>query len=1774
MLQRRLASRSRMMESSFAEIPLLYPCQGLARRRFAIDDEAKSIERISAPTSSNKNADPASPQRLPGSASASSLGEDAFVTTCALMDEPTVLSVSLIQGTSSPVVVELDLGQTKIFGVPVKIQCFQEGSTLLLRLVDTRAIVLSVTLDSALTPDSLSVLSIPNLVETEQGFFSGAELDSSMVTFLSSTVLVMGLAPNLLAANITSGTIYIWSQAQTLEEMKSKRLGHILSRASDLLLGRTEDDDIVDMPPTAAVCQAGGEYIFSLHSDASIRRWHVDRLRPTEVVPLKVDAIAAPETWSDSMGAVALTAQLYPSVYALAIHVQTVEGDEGKSTCQLTVVHGSQNVEEGGDLVRSALPLSVPSTATSLVGLDLASERCRLTALFQSQENDMNRTLFVTYPPSVVSIVSSEPFVTPHKHTLDGVAATERARLTELTFPVNGTLLEENLHSVDTAFLKYLFRPTFPRGTGVVTPPSCVRAAIRKLVPGHYAGEDMSIELETLRAMHEWRRIDSRSVASPAPRRPESTTAVVATPGGSVYDIYARQDPDGTPEMEADDSYMEDEEDVLEQERAAQVESHEQRWRELLLAVWAEEECMRDPICLSNLSTNTLNFVLVRAGISTLLKEVSPVEDATSKWEDLDRTALILLGRIENSEEGLAKLNSIETQVCGDIAKASLVLSTGTVGACAMELSEVGSRALTEADEDEINPEGIAAALRDGSEEDTLEWLQSVDSLFSLGLPGASALPDSADVLDDSEQTWSNRIADVQTRLAASSLFVQCTDSVRRLSLARFLLLSSLEGEASSSTESPVFQAAFREYLFSISVLWTCAQQVPMPSAGLFGRNRNIEFGGQNVVSSPSDSPPTKRTSFGDTTSSTLVGDGAGNANVTTALDARFVQISQAHSQALLEAGSIGGPIITMVRICFNSTFAAALSDTLPELGVLPTPSDVAVASDYPRLALRLIAPFYVDPPLDEDEDMKLARKEALAECLLIEANAESQKGPSSDSLVNALQLKAYDLLAPPSSDGTPPIEHNLLETVFMTLRKQSQAMPEPDLEEVDRNEKALADELHLLLTATQGRPGTEITRLCQQPTVMAVFLPLMATEHKSFFRSLGELSRASVKAVTEILLRISKLMHRLSILERHTGSVGILGRSESPGKNDFLLGYIEETIREFQTLLPKSVYDSMDEYATLWSLLFTHSVSSRRWRTAHSVCVNHPIPERRVENYRRLVIAMAHVGAFSELVDLCAMVSCSDGTSDSLEACVDFYEIAAETLAEARQGDPYEVGSISTDYLGCLYALHASRGRWERAAEAMDAKYSMALKAISSSKDPHARLASIVNVTVAADDLVLASLFTANAVQSIEDPSKRFIVSGEVGPFPSLPFTLEPEKALEPDAGETYSISNKRGRSGLAWTTPRRVDNAKKGADDETRLSRFMTVADLNARVARAIALWIFLRDKRGDSSNVPLSTIESPSAEGDRACIDRLASLGYYDYAIIVAKVIDDQCEERTCGAKPGGRGLLQDVIMQVLAYVLPVALNRASRPSSESMETDEELSRPTLSQLRRAIEAAGGPLNNTFSFVLGETWYPRTELPDIATASAAMELARKLTTESSSASLPIALEVASMFLDADPSGASLPLWLERLLVGIKGELSEDLSGLFAYRTGAGGCFPGDPSGLVGLYMKRGMYSKACDIVSAILTGAVLDGNGAQSRETRAPARLPEKGDIDFVPYAEIDVLWSLIDRAISNPIIDVSEKRKLEESRTTMETALEKHFELMKISDQGMRSARALT
>merc|ERR1712113_1027284 len=109
------------------------------------------------------------------------------------------------------------------------------------------------------------------------------------------------------------------------------------------------------------------------------------------------------------------------------------------------------------------------------------------------------------------------------------------------------------------------------------------------------------------------------------------------------------------------------------------------------------------------------------------------------------------------------------------------------------------------------------------------------------------------------------------------------------------------------------------------------------------------------------------------------------------------------------------------------------------------------------------------------------------------------------------------------------------------------------------------------------------------------------------------------------------------------------------------------------------------------------------------------------------------------------------------------------------------------------------------------------------------------------------------------------------------------------------------------------------------------------------------------------------------------------------------------------------------------------------------------------------------------------------------------------------------------------------------------------------------GNPSALLTLYTRRGMFLEACNVVTVIL--------GDNERATKAASRLPEKGSIDYVPYSSIDLIWNLIEIARSKGVYSTNEERRILKSRGDMEHAIQKHFEYMKVSEMGMRSARML-
>ena len=202
-------------------------------------------------------------------------------------------------------------------------------------------------------------------------------------------------------------------------------------------------------------------------------------------------------------------------------------------------------------------------------------------------------------------------------------------------------------------------------------------------------------------------------------------------------------------------------------------------------------------------------------------------------------------------------------------------------------------------------------------------------------------------------------------------------------------------------------------------------------------------------------------------------------------------------------------------------------------------------------------------------------------------------------------------------------------------------------------------------------------------------------------------------------LLYISNLINRVATLERLCTS-GINRLNDNKGAG-VVLAAIKDATSAIDDLLPRVVVESyMTEYPTLWSSAFRHAISEQKWPEGYEACLANPQKERRLSGFRRLFIAMADAGAFEVLLKMpltvigkpinsepiaLTMMNEDECSEEAIKADeIDLYEIAAEMLADAAF-EQSRNSSIkgATNYRGCLYALHASRGNWRRASAAMN---------------------------------------------------------------------------------------------------------------------------------------------------------------------------------------------------------------------------------------------------------------------------------------------------------------------------------------------------------------------------------------------------------------------------------------------------------------------------------------
>lgn len=568
-------------------------------------------------------------------------------------------------------------------------------------------------------------------------------------------------------------------------------------------------------------------------------------------------------------------------------------------------------------------------------------------------------------------------------------------------------------------------------------------------------------------------------------------------------------------------------------------------------------------------------------------------------------------------------------------------------------------------------------------------------------------------------------------------------------------------------------------------------------------------------------------------------------------------------------------------------------------------------------------------------------------------------------------------------------------------------------------------------------------------------------------------------------------------------------------------------------------------EYAKLVSLLFYKSLEAHRWETALFACGNNPNREQRLDHLQRLVTAMVDSGALSDLLVLCSLGE--DVEFSEYARGLDLYGTAVETLGKAGYRDWYThraSGSEAlSDYQGALYALHASRNEWRRAAQALDLRYVNAIDALllDSSKLPAASGFSIDTITsdcrtrLILDDSVLAATGAYNALCLVENLESKFIISGDFGKFPTLPTTKY-------DDQEIVGIKRARNRN------PGGEQNVPSKSPDEYRLARYKDPQDLLTRAITAMGvrrIWVSgVIDK--SSAEILLLEKDDPGRT-IQVLIRELFKAAHYDLGLMLTL----QAEESMPG-RAEGLGIFQETMGYLLCdhlVALVIGMDAGSKPS--------------LAQIVAALDSM---CNSASPSVLLYRSPRKNEAPgQSAIRFASMALLERLTTKFTTAEVPLAAEVAYCFVEAHKA-AELPQWLVSLLI-YGSDPGISAPGLFAKRSSKRSpTYLGDPSYLLSIYMMNGNYHSACELVCA-----VLDPKG------RSPAttvmRLPEKGDIDFVPYDKIDRLYNLVDAAIQNGDLSGEYKTVVLLIRSKMVKALEKHMDGLSISESGLRSARVL-
>jgi hypothetical protein len=968
----------------YTEIPLCFPTLEYNPRRYLLNDVDFTLSLACDTDLAVTTTDPSAQNFIADDSdckacsSVSHLLYQKTVTTSFV--RKSILSVALLSPRQEPTLLQLDFSRLQRYQKTAKIQAFDDDSSIRLVLVDTSGIILCLQLNSAtLEPVTLTFKlhdALAYFTPNQLLHLTTRSLRPYRVGFLDKSRVVLGFTPFVMSLHLDNETFpfHIWSHAYTLEAWKARRstASYVMQSVGKLIFTKTS---VIDMVPVAALCVCSDAVVFTLHSDGLVRKWTFGdgTLEPLTVTTLVIENMPPHLEWSDE--GTRMDGQLYKDnqVYALVLSIQV--GDEST----LLAVHGRVSDEETGKLVPSIRIMTPPNTL-SLIGMAFEQHplRCQLRALFATNHGNV----FCIYPPEIVDqisrifVICSHPTIAPPEFLLDHTALVEKKRIQSLSFVRlmdEPRSLDDTLHQVDIRFLQYLFRPTYPRGTGSVLPPMAahIRLAIEKLIPNrHFLDPLDSIELETFKAVHEWRRrCEGQLVRKVNQFQKNRHTPLPLTPGSLLDSPASVVNDDDLPSLQDEQLTDTSHKYVSEQyhEVKDQVAAHEGHWRALLMEIWEQEEVERTPHLLA-CSKSDAAMIIRNGATSVVVCSGRQVHKSTDFLFALDSTAVRLMQAIEQHTLLSKSLLRAEQEIWEIVSRGELAFDPASGEKCRQIFCQFAND-LSETELPNMSTDDFGHVVSEVG-----GWVDSELSLllerapFERDLPGISLLTLKG-AMDEDINTFPERSGRM-IRHAALSFAVRSMDSIRRVMFGRRLLLL-WKGSSSSSVDGRTLGM----YVHSLGLMWTAGQHVSLSSVS------------KDQVAITSESSVIEC----DGGSSSILGPVA----KTLIADMHLINSAPRKLLGPADSASLSSILLnlsnSLARRCLRFSLALPAdfqnNPSLPELGLVS-----AKDKSHAKFAIRLLAPINSFCQPNDDDELSELRESKLAESLIVAASREPEE--------------------------------------------------------------------------------------------------------------------------------------------------------------------------------------------------------------------------------------------------------------------------------------------------------------------------------------------------------------------------------------------------------------------------------------------------------------------------------------------------------------------------------------------------------------------------------------------------------------------------------------------------------------------------------------------------------------------------------------------------------------------------------------------------------------